>query len=45
MKFGNTLIRRSKVIVFLAGLAPAILLSWRELHQHLEPTRLRRSPI
>lgn len=35
MKFSNRSIRRSKVIVFLAGLAPAILLAWRGLHQHL----------
>lgn len=35
MKLGNTSIRRSKVAVFLAALAPAIWLGWRGLHNHL----------
>jgi hypothetical protein len=43
MKFINRSIQRPKVMVFLAGLEPAILLAWRGQHQHLG-TRLRRSP-
>jgi len=35
MKFSNKWSRRSKVIVFLAGLAPAMVLVWRGLHQQL----------
>lgn len=35
MKFSNRSIQRPKVMVFLAGLAPAILLAWRGQHQHL----------
>ena len=35
MKFSNRSIQRSKVMVFLAGLAPAILLAWSGHHQHL----------
>jgi DMSO/TMAO reductase YedYZ heme-binding membrane subunit len=35
MKFSNRSIQRPKAMVFLAGLAPAILLAWRGQHQHL----------
>lgn len=35
MKFSNRSIQRPKVMVFLAGLAPAILLAWSGHHQHL----------
>jgi sulfoxide reductase heme-binding subunit YedZ len=35
MKFSNKWMRRSKVMVFPTGLAPAIVLVWRGLHQQL----------
>jgi methionine sulfoxide reductase heme-binding subunit len=35
MKFSNKSVRWSKGIVFSASLAPAFMLAWRGLHQHL----------